>query len=175
MRKVLDKNFFERPAPTVAPELLGKFLVRRVGGREIAAMITETEAYEGINDKASHASRGRTKRSEVMFGKPGVWYVYFIYGMYWMANIVTGTEGHPSAVLIRGVETADGPGKLTKHFQIDKSLNAKPASRETGLWIEDRGVVVEPGHIKKSARVGISYAGLYWAGRKWRFVLEGEV
>lgn len=172
MREELGREFFERPAPAVAPELLGKFLVRRIGGREIASMIIETEAYEGANDRASHASRGRTERTAVMFGEAGVWYVYFIYGMYWMLNVVAGTEGHPSAVLIRGVEDAGGPGKLTKHFRIDKSFNEKSVSRRSGLWIEDRGAAVIPKDIKRSARVGVHYAGPYWARRKWRFFLN---
>src|SRR3989344_1000157 len=90
-------------AQTVAHSLLGKYLVRRVNGKTKAYKITETEAYVGPHDKASHAHRGKTKRNEVMFGPPGHWYVYFTYGMHYMLNIVTGRDGYPSAVLIRGI------------------------------------------------------------------------
>ena len=89
MRKVLPQEFFNRETKVVAKELLGKFLVRRVGGLEISAMITETEAYDSLEDLASHASKGKTKRTEVMFGQPGNFYVYLIYGMYYMLNVVT--------------------------------------------------------------------------------------
>lgn len=169
---ILDKKFFARPAPEVAPDLLGKFLVRRIDGEEVASMITEVEAYEGPRDRASHASRGKTERTKVMFEHPGKWYVYFIYGMYWMLNVVTGARGHPSAVLVRSTEAASGPGRLTKHFQINKSFNEKSAVKRTGLWIEDRGVVIQPRKIQKTARIGVQYAGQYWAKRKHRFVLE---
>lgn len=172
MKKVLDEKFFEHPAPEVAQKLLGKFLVRRVNNKEIVSMITEVEAYEGVNDKASHAHRGVTERNKAMFGNPGIWYVYFTYGTHWMLNIVTGHKGHPSAVLIRGVEAVSGPGRLTKFFSIDKSLNGKTASRRDGLWIEDRGIAIEKKRIIRTARIGVSYAGPYWSRRKYRFVLE---
>jgi len=135
------------------------------------ARITETEAYEGPLDKASHASRGRTRRTEVMFGPPGRWYVYFVYGMYEMLNIVTGPEDYPAAVLIRGVEGADGPGRLTKKLHVTRSLNTKQATRATGLWIEDDGFVVRKKDIVASPRIGVAYAK-EWAQKPWRFSLE---
>ncbi|MBI2004760.1 DNA-3-methyladenine glycosylase [Patescibacteria group bacterium] len=104
MRKVLQAAFFDRPTLTVARELVGKFLVRRVRGSEVALMIVETEAYDGPRDKASHAHRGQTARNTPMFGRPGVVYVYFTYGMHWMLNLVCGKERYPAAVLIRGLE-----------------------------------------------------------------------
>ena len=171
MRKVLGEKFFERPAPEVAQGLLGKFLVRRIGKREIASKIVEVEAYEGSGDKASHAYRGVTERNRVMFEYPGRWYVYFVYGMHWMLNIVTGIHGHPGAVLIRGTEAVNGPGRLTKHFKIGEELNGLPAVKKEGLWIEDRGLALEASQIKKTPRVGVDYAGHYWAGRKYRFLL----
>ncbi|MBI5003922.1 DNA-3-methyladenine glycosylase [Candidatus Kaiserbacteria bacterium] len=170
MKKVLTRTFFKRLAPEVAPDLIGKYLVREIDGVQTSYMITETEAYEGTDDRASHASRGRTKRTEVMFGRPGVWYVYLIYGMYQMLNIVTGDDGHPSAVLVRGVTSISGPGRLTKRLEVTGAMNALPAERKSGLWIEDRGERIDPRHIKKTARIGVDYAGPVWAKKEWRFV-----
>lgn len=174
MRKVLGPSFFARPAPVVARELLGKFLVRRVRGRELAGMITETEAYEGLDDLASHASRGRTPRTEVMFGESGRWYVYLIYGMYSMLNIVTGPNGHPSAVLIRGTDMVSGPGRLTRALAVTKTENANRATKETGLWIEDRGTRVPSRRIRNTPRIGVAYAGEHWAAKPWRFVYDPD-
>lgn len=154
----------------MAPDLIGKYLVREIDGVQSAYMITETEAYEGTDDRASHASRGRTKRTEVMFGKAGVWYVYLIYGMYQMLNIVTGDDGYPSAVLVRGVTSANGPGRLTKRLSITGDMNTLPASRASRLWIEDRGEQIYPDKIKKTPRIGVDYAGPVWAQKEWRFV-----
>ena len=172
MRKILKPDFFNHPTLIVAQNLLGKFLVRKIGNKEIASMITEVEAYDGFNDKASHASRGRTLRNEVMFGEAGRWYVYLIYGMHWMLNVVTGPKDYPAAILIRGVADAKSPGKLTKYFQINKSLNSKITSKTTGLWIEDRGVKVEAKNILKTKRIGVHYAGPYWSRRRYRFLIE---
>ncbi|MDP3975165.1 MAG: DNA-3-methyladenine glycosylase [Candidatus Jorgensenbacteria bacterium] len=189
---VLKKKFFDQPTLEVAQNLLGKYLVRRVaptrgrsGSRLVAAIITEVEAYDGPRDKASHASRGLTKRNAPMFGPPGYWYVYFTYGMHWMLNIVTGREGCPAAVLIRGVklegavtrhsaEIIDGPAKITKLFRIGKGFNNKKAGRRTGLWIEDRGIHVPRSHIKRSPRIGVNYAGSVWTRKKYRFVLHSK-
>ena len=133
MKKILTQESFDRPTLKVAEELLGKYLVRKYRGREIAAMITEVEAYDGPNDLASHASHGRTERTKIMFGPPGRWYVYFTYGMHWMLNIVTGPEEYPAAILIRAVEEVNGPARTTKFFKVDKQFNGKTASRKTGL------------------------------------------
>jgi len=171
MRTVLEKEFFERPAPAVAPELLGMYLVRRSGATEHAYMITEVEAYEGYDDRASHASKGKTARTAVMFGPPGRWYVYLVYGMHEMLNVVTGADGHPAAVLIRGVEGIEGPGRLTKRLGITRAENTLPATKATGLWIEDRGVRIAPHQIQKTPRIGVAYAG-EWAHKPWRFVLD---
>ena len=172
--RVLGKLFFDRPTLRVARELLGKYLVRRSASRrrprEIARMITEVEAYVGPEDRASHASRGQTPRNAVMFGPPGVWYVYFIYGMHWMLNIVTERPGYPAAILIRGVEGISGPGRVTKFFRVGKGLNGKPASRIFGLWIEDRSVRIPPRAIRRSPRIGVEYAGP-WKSKLWRFCL----
>ncbi len=168
MHRVLNKKFFERPALEVAPDLLGKFLIRNVRGRETALMITDVEAYEGPEDKASHASRGQTERNKPMFGPAGHWYVYFTYGMHWLLNVVTGPAGYPAAVLIRGTKEIYGPARITKFLKVDKKLNGRLASKKDGLWLEDRGVEIEPRQIKKCKRVGVGYAGK-WAGKPYRF------
>ncbi len=168
MRKILRKSFFEQPTLLVAENLLGKYLVRNGN----AFMITEVEAYDGFEDKASHASRGETPRNKVMFGEAGRWYVYFVYGMHHMLNIVTGAEGYPAAVLIRGVEEVSGPARLTKALGIDCATNEQKAVTASGLWIEDRGIVVPKNRIKKTPRIGVAYAGEEWAGKPWRFVLK---
>jgi len=171
MSRILEPDFYNRPTLIVAQDLLGKFLVRKIGNKEITSMIIEVEAYDGFKDKASHASKGRTLRNEVMFGEAGRWYVYLIYGMYWMLNIVTGPKNYPAAILIRGVKDADSPGRLTKYFKINKSFNGKIAYQSTGLWIEDRGVRIKPLEISRTKRVGIAYAGPLWAGRRYRFLI----
>lgn len=172
MRKVLGPSFYNRPTLIVARELLGKYLVRRIRGKEIALLITETEAYHGTKDLACQARAGLTARNAPMWGKPGVAYVYFTYGMHWMLNLVTGPKGFPSAVLIRALEgELNGPAKLTKFLQIDKRLNTKPLTKTSGLWVEDRGVVVKRGEIQRGPRVGIAYAGEY-VRKPWRFMLR---
>ena len=169
-KRVLGASFFDRPTLIVAEDLIGKFLVRSVSGKTVALMITETEAYDGFDDKASHASRGQTPRNTPMFGKPGTIYVYFTYGMHWMLNIVCGKKMYPAAVLIRGVEGIVGPARLTKALQIDKRLNTLPLSRKNGLWIEDRGVSVSKKDILTTPRIGVHYAQ-EWTHKPWRFVL----
>lgn len=171
MPKTLQEDFFERSVLKVAPDLLGKYLVRQYRGQRTTLRITETEAYDGMHDLACHASKGRTPRTDVMFGSAGVWYVYLIYGMYDMLNIVTGPEEHPAAVLIRGVECYDGPGKLTKALHVTRALNRKPARKTSRLWIEDRGEMVAKKDIVTGPRIGVAYAG-EWADKPWRFRLK---
>jgi len=153
----------------VAKELLGKFLVRRVGKKTIVGMITEVEAYVGPDDKASHASRGKTPRTKVMFGRAGYWYVYLVYGMHHCLNIVTEKESYPAAILIRSVHSVSGPGRVSKYFHIDKKLSERSSSRASGLWIEDRGV--RDVKIKSGKRIGVDYAGR-WKHKPWRLTLE---
>jgi DNA-3-methyladenine glycosylase len=171
MHRVLEQDFFARPALVVAKELVGKHLVRRTGAGETALVITETEAYIGPHDLACHASKGRTARTEVMFGPAGHWYVYFVYGIHWMLNVVTDDVDHAAAVLIRGAGEWDGPAKLTKRLAIDKSLNACAAVPASGLWIEDRGVTIPRGGIQRTPRIGVDYARV-WAAKPYRFVLK---
>ena len=117
--RILTPGFFARECPEVAAELMGIWLCRRLPDGSVRRLrITETEAYCGEDDTACHAHKGRTKRTDVLYGPPGVLYVYLCYGIHWMLNIVTGTEDRPQAVLIRACEGADGPGKLTKALPV---------------------------------------------------------
>jgi DNA-3-methyladenine glycosylase len=171
--RVLERGFFARPALVVARELIGKHLVRRIGNLLIAAPITETEAYVGPHDLACHGSKGRTTRTEVMFGPPGHWYVYFIYGIHWMLNAVTDDEGHPAAVLVRGAGDWNGPARLTKALRINRRFYGLSIAPETDLWIEDRGLVVPARKIKRTPRIGVDYAGP-WAAKPYRFVVNAS-
>mgnify|MGYP000979427510 CR=1 FL=1 len=171
MTRVLNKAFFDRPTLDVAPELLGKQLCRRLdSGKIIRARICETEAYDGFEDRASHASKGATTRNVVMFGPPGGAYIYLCYGVHWLFNITTREKGYPAAVLIRGVEGVEGPGRLTKHFQITSSFNDRLLTRVGGLWVEDVKGEVSSAEIAATPRVGVDYAGAEWGAKPWRFV-----
>jgi DNA-3-methyladenine glycosylase len=167
MNQILPQSFFNRDVKKVAEELLGCYLVRD-GERHI---ITETEAYDGCEDLACHASKGRTPRTEVMYGEAGHIYTYLIYGMYWMLNIITGPKGYPAGVLIRGIDGVSGPGRVSKKLAIDKNFYGKKLGKETGLWIE-KGEKIPKDKIEKTARVGVDYAGPIWAKKEWRFVVK---
>ncbi|MDD3740206.1 MAG: DNA-3-methyladenine glycosylase [Bacteroidales bacterium] len=164
----LDLEFFNRDVLIVAPELVGKLLVRKYDdGSIIKLRISETEAYRGEEDKACHASKGITPRTEVMYSNPGSIYIYLIYGMYWMFNIVTEKINIPQAVLLRGAGEFNGPGKLTKALKITKEFNNLNISDCPQIWIEDDAYIPK---IKTLPRVGIDYAGKEWASKPWRFV-----
>jgi DNA-3-methyladenine glycosylase len=165
------KDFLSRSSILVAKDLLGTFLCRQVNGKTIKYKITETEAYGGIKDLASHAHRGQTKSNAPMFSKPGTIYIYFTYGMHYMLNIVTGKEGSPSAVLIRGIEGINGPGRLTRALKIDKNLNNKMLGRGTGLWIEVPKLKSKFKTIR-TPRIGIDYSGPIWSKKLYRFVIR---
>lgn len=168
MIKRIDPSFFRRDVLTVAPELVGKILVRRFDdGIEHRCRILETEAYRGEEDLACHARKGRTQRTEVMYHNGGKVYVYLIYGMYQMLNFVTSVENDPQAVLIRGVEGFIGPGKVTRHLQIDKTFYGEELYTSERLWVEDDGLLPV---LKTAPRVGIDYAG-DWKDKLWRFIL----
>ncbi len=174
-QEVLKVDFFKDDAVIVAKKLLGKFLtVKDKKNDSISFMIVETEAYHGFDDKASHAHKGKTERNKIMFGPPGFFYVYLVYGMHNMLNIVTGKEGIPSAVLIRGVEGILGPGRLTKKLGINKNLNGKSVSKDSGVWVEDRGVLVRESEIIKTKRVGVDYAGKLWSEKPLRFIYKNK-
>ena len=136
------KEFRESGPVEAARSLLGKVLVRSLNDRRTKWMITEVEAYDGERDLACHASRGRTKRTEVMYQPGGVWYVYLCYGVHEMLNLVVGPADYPAAVLVRGVAGLAGPGRLTKALGIDRRLNAAPVRPKSGLHLEDCGIVV---------------------------------
>jgi DNA-3-methyladenine glycosylase len=166
---VLGREFYARDGRVVARELLGKVLVAPRG----RARIVETEAYHGPHDGASHARRGPTPRAKIMFGPPGVAYVYLIYGMYSCLNAVCGEDGFPSAVLIRAVDLAGregaGPGKLCRALGIDRRLNGVALTRGAPIAIEDDGHVVK--RIRRGPRIGVAYAGA-WADKPWRFWID---
>ena len=169
--KVLDATFFDRPAEKVALDLIDCRLHWRLSDQSESRIITETEAYVGPEDLASHAAKGRTRRNEVMFGQPGTFYVYFIYGMHWMLNVVTGPIGFPAAVLMRSVEGIVGPARLTKALAITGTLNGQPATKATGLWFSE-GSKSTRQSITRSARIGVDYAGEIWSRKPYRFSLK---
>lgn len=170
MSQKLQKSFFRRNVLEVAPELLGKILVRQFPDRTVARYtITETEAYSGDGDLACHASKGKTPRTEVMFREGGLVYVYLIYGMYWMLNFVTGKEGEASAVLIRGLEGISGPGKVGKALQLDRSFYGENLETSNRIWVED--TENHPDFIA-TPRIGIDYAGEPWVSKPWRFIVK---
>ena len=164
----------KRGAVGLARWLLGKVLVRTTVEGRVERAIVETEAYVGGKDLACHASKGCTPRTQVMFGAGGVWYVYLCYGVHEMLNLVVGPAGFPAAVLIRGVEGASGPGRLTKRLGIDRTLNGRPAVAASGLHVEDHGIVVSRAHVIAGPRVGVDYAGPVWAAKPWRFRIAPE-
>ncbi len=182
-RNPLPQSFYDQPTLKVAKELLGKYLLRDSEAGTITAKIVDVEAYVGPEDKACHASKGRTKRTEVLFGQPGFTYVYLIYGMYNLLNFVTERVDFPAAVLIRGIEIIergkmplptpiriDGPGRVSKHLDIDRTLNRINATTGQAIWVEDRRERVPRKQILALPRIGVDYAG-EWALKPWRFCL----
>jgi DNA-3-methyladenine glycosylase len=186
----IQRAFYAQPTIRVARQLLGKYLVRRHPDGKTVGKIVETEAYVGPHDLACHAAKGRTARTEVMFGPPGHAYVYFIYGVYYCLNIVTEEVGHASAVLIRALEPIEGiklmqkrrgldelrklvsgPGKLCLAMAIDKALNSADMSRGNVLYVEDRGE--RAAKIVARPRIGVDYAGK-WKDKPWRFLIRGN-
>jgi DNA-3-methyladenine glycosylase len=164
----LDETFFCRDVLEVAPGLIGKTLVRKSSVGDFQRYkITETEAYRGEEDLACHASRGRTARTEVMYGPGGRIYIYLIYGMYWMLNFVASGEGIPQAVLIRGVAGYNGPGKLTRALGLDKSFYGENLQLSSRLWVEDSSIQTS---VRCTTRIGIDYAGAEWTTKLWRWV-----
>lgn len=175
----LTKQFFQQEdVVMIAQSLLGTLLYSRIGGFYCCGLVTETEAYDGINDKASHAYGGKlTARTRVMYEPGGISYVYFIYGLHSLFNVVTGKPGNPQAVLIRAIypiegikdmqerrkkvlpfnRFTNGPAKLTQALGIDLSHNAIDLEGDT-IWFE---AVIEPDtyDIRRGARIGVGYAG----------------
>ena len=167
---ILDRDYFAKPATVLAPDLIGKVLCRRTPDGVIRARITETECYFGEEDTACHAHKGKTERTKTMYEQGGITYVYLCYGIHSLLNIVTGPAEHPEAVLIRGIESALGPGRATKFMHITTADNALPLCEESGIWIEDDGI--KPPKIDRTPRIGIDYANKRDRERKWRFVAK---
>ncbi len=165
----LKEAFYCRDVLEIAPDLIGKFLVVKNNQGLNAYMITEVEAYRGEEDKACHANKGRTARTEIMYHAGGNIYVYLIYGMYWMLNFVTGHADNPQAALIRGIEGFDGPGKLSRKLDINGSFYGEHLCRSNRIWVEDRKQIPK---IKTSGRIGIDYAGEPWISKPWRFKIS---
>lgn len=197
-RRRLGRKFYTRDTLEVAKDLLGKYIVRKIGSKKLVGKIVETEAYIGPQDKASHAFGGkRTPRNEAEYLIGGHIYIYLVYGMYWQLNISTSKANKPECVLIRAIEPmsndeskiqnskckmtvknskllsiANGPGKLCRYLKLNKSFYGEDLTKSKRIWLEDRGVKIKPSQIKTSARIGIDYAGPYWARRKWRFFIK---
>lgn len=165
---VLKNDFYMRPATELAPLLLGKVLCRRVGDTVIRRRITETECYFGEEDTACHAHKGRTPRTDTLYQQGGITYVYLCYGIHSLLNVVTGQAEHPEAVLIRGVEGANGPGRVTKSLGITCHDNRLPLIPESGIWIEDDGTPAPS--FQALPRVGIAYADKADRDRPWRYL-----
>jgi len=177
--RALPRTFYDRGADLVAPQLLGKLLVRTIGGERRIGRIVETEAYLGPPDLATHSTRGRTARTEVMYGPPGFAYVFLIYGIYHCMNVVTGPGDLPSAVLIRALEPvanlavpANGPGRLCRALEIDRRLNGHDLTRGE-LRIAEGAAAGEEFEVVTSPRIGIDYAG-EWAHKPLRFHIAGN-
>ena len=164
----IPECFFLRDVLEVAPELLGNYLVQPEGHRLRSYRITEVEAYRGETDRACHANKGRTRRTEIMYHSGGHLYVYLIYGMYWMLNIVAGPEDIPQAILIRGVEGFNGPGKLTREIGIDGSYYGEHLCISERIWLAGFGIAPE---YRTAPRVGIDYSGEPWVSKPWRYIL----
>jgi DNA-3-methyladenine glycosylase len=171
---ILKENFYSRDAILVARELLGCKLIRNYKNNILSGIITETEAYLGREDSASHAYKGMTLRNKVLFGKPGFAYIYFIYGLHYMFNISVEPEGKPCAILVRAIEPVDGieiirklvnrksfllngPAKVCKALSITKELNGIDLTQGKHLWIT-KGEAINKENIDKLKRIGIDYA-----------------
>lgn len=165
----LVKSFFASDALTLAPLLLGKKLVRHYDdGRIEQFMITEVEAYCGEEDLACHASKGRTKRTEIMYHDGGRVYVYLIYGMYWLLNFVCGERDDPQAVLIRGLKGVSGPGRVGKVLELDSSFYGEDIFSSNRIWIEEG--FNENITYQCTRRIGVDYAGEIWSNKLFRFI-----
>lgn len=168
----LQREFYTDDVLIVAKKLIGKLLCRRYEDGSVKKYrINETEAYKAPDDLACHAAKGRTERTEAFYMSGGHVYVYLCYGIHWLINIVTGKEDDPQAVLIRGIETAPGPGRVGSRLELSKKLYGTDLTTSDIIWLEDDGT--EWDYIE-TPRVGIDYAGEPWISKPWRFYHETE-
>ena len=189
--EVLSASFYARDTVEVARDLIGKTLVRQDGADRISGMIIETEAYRGEEDLACHCRAGRTPRTEIMYGPAGRAYVYLIYGMYWLLNVVTEAAGNPGAVLIRAIEPlngveviaqrragqarrnwTNGPGKLSLALDIQGNMNGVDICSSTGPLYITQGEDVSPEIIRTGPRVGLETVPEPWRSKEWRFMVN---
>ena len=189
--EVLSASFYARDTVEVARDLIGKTLVRQDGPDQISGMIIETEAYRGEEDLACHCRAGRTPRTEIMYGPAGRAYVYLIYGMYWLLNVVTEAAGNPGAVLIRAIEPlngveviaqrragqarrnwTNGPGKLSLALDIQGNMNGVDICSSTGPLYITQGEDVSPEIIRTGPRVGLETVPEPWRSKEWRFMVN---
>ncbi len=173
MNERLKKDFYRNDIAIVAEKLLGKIIVRKFEtGVEERFRISEIEMYIGEEDLACHAAKGRTKRTEVMYSDGGRVYVYLIYGIHWLLNIVTGKMNQPQAILIRGVKGINGPGKVGKVLKLDKSFYGEDLEKSNRLWIEDDGLFY---NYTAHPRINVDYAGKIWKNKLYRFKIDVEL
>lgn len=190
----LSRSFYTQPTLAVAKELLGKYLVHHTVHGKLVGKIVETEAYIGPHDKASHAYKGkRTQRNGAEFLVGGHIYIYLVYGMYWQFNISTSGHDTPECILLRALEPVqglermkqlrynsdvrsltNGPGKLCAAMGLDNKLYGKDLVDNNKIYLEDRGDVMNRRNIMATSRIGIDYAGSYWAQKKWRFYIKNN-
>jgi DNA-3-methyladenine glycosylase len=192
----LDRSFFERNTAEVAQDLLGRILVRTLNGDRLAGRIVETEAYSGFEDAASHAYGRMTPRNAVMFGLSGISYIYFIYGKYWMLNVIAKPRGveYPAAILIRAVEPVEGleimatrrsersqrewtngPARLVLALGIDPLLNGIDMTAPDSPLHFEAGEPVLSSSIRSGARVGLGQkVPEPWKSHPWRFWVDGS-
>ncbi len=178
--KKLTRSFYTQSTLQAAKELLGKYIVRKIGNKKLVGKIIETEVYIGPQDKASHAFGGKvTPRNRAEYFVGGHIYIYLVYGIYWQMNISTSGEGKPECVLIRAMEPeegeislANGPGKFCRYLKLDKSFYGEDLTKSKRIWLEDRGEKIKSCQILATKRIGIDYAGSYWSRRKLRFLIK---
>jgi len=183
MGKRLLRKFYQQPTLKVAQKLLGKYLIHKIGKKKIIGKIVETEAYIGPKDKASHSYLGKvTARNLAEYMVGGHVYIYLVYGMYWQLNISTGKSGQPECVLIRAIESinpkkeinaTNGPGKLCRYLKLNKRHYGLDLVKSKEVWLEE-GTRVPKSKIVAAKRIGIDYAGKFWANRKWRFYIKNN-
>ena len=181
VKKRLKRQFFLQPTLKVAQDLLGQYLAHQIGRRKIVGKIVETEAYIGPKDLASHARGGKiTSRNLAEYMIGGHIYIYLVYGMYWQLNFSTGRSGSPECVLIRALETsakncqlANGPGKLCQYMKLDKRCYGLDLVSSDEVWLEP-GEKIPKSKIVATKRIGIDYAGQYWANKLWRFYISSN-